>query len=311
MVGLTAFLAWLLGGLALLDYRRHRESAVDLWRRAVGLEDDDWLTGPAVSAERLAARLARRPPEGSRLRRLLYFVGERGGVRARAEDLGRYERLLYQAGQPYGLTPDEVAAAKVVGAVGLPVVLWVLTGLQLSTIGLALLTVGALVGYRFPEIWLQSRAKVRRKQMARELINFVDLLTLTAEVKGNLESSIDYVASRMPGLLPREFQRATRTVQYGGSFEEALSRLADLIELEDVQLLCHALLQGRRLGVPVARTLREQSQTLKQRRVDRAEAEAGKASVRLLLPLIVCFFPPILVVALGPTMRQFLVVIGG
>ena len=96
-----------------------------------------------------------------------------------------------------------------------------------------------------------------------------------------------------------------------GAAPEALTEFGSLSEIPELQAICNALVQGRRRGTPVARTLRIESETLKKQRVFRAEAEAGKATVKLVIPMLVCFFLPMMVILLGPTLVQFGRVLGG
>lgn len=304
LIGIGVFAFWVLAVFTWRVLRSAEEGPVERWRRLVGLEDDDWQ--PAAQAP------DREEQVGYAVRRVLGVVQRRVGVRASEEQLGQYQRLLQQAGNPYRLSPEEVAAARVVCALAFPLLALVLTGLQPTPVTPPLLVVATLFGHRFPVFWLQRLAAVRRRQMQRELVNFIDLLTLTAQVKGNLESSIEYVAQKAPGLLAGEFMRALRRARYGAqTLEEALTELGALSELTELQVICNALVQGRRLGVPVAQTLRVQGETLKQSRVHRAEAEAGRATVRLVAPMLLCFFTPAMVILLGPTLAQFVRAMGG
>lgn len=297
VIGISAFVWWVLAALTWRALRTPEEGSVARWRRLVGLDDDDWQ--PAVDPDR-------EEQMGQALHQLLGLVQQRVGVRASEEQVGQYRRLLAQAGNPYRLTAEEVAAARVVCALVFPLAGLFLTGFQPTPATLPLLAVAAVFGHRFPVFWLQRKAAARRRQMQRELATFLDLLTLTAEVKGNLETSIEYVAERFPGVLAGELMRALRRVRYGAvNLEEALTEVGALSELTELQVVCNALVQGRRLGVPVAQTLRVQSEALKQGRVHRAEAEAGRATVRLVIPMLLCFFAPGMVVLLGPTLAQF------
>lgn len=303
-IGVGVFLLWISAVFAWRFLTRPPETAVERWRRLVGIEADD-RPDPA-------AALDREEQVGTAVRRVLGAVQARIGVRASSEQLDHYRRLLAQAGHPMRLTPEEVAAARIVTAMTFPIAALVLTGFRPTPVTPLLLVVAALFGYRFPDFWLRQLAARRRQQMQRELVTFIDHLTLTAETRGNLETSIEYVAQKAPGLLASEFLRALRRVQYGAvTLEEALTELGALSEIPELQAICNALVQGRRRGTPVARTLRIESETLKKQRVFRAETEAGKATVKLVIPMLVCFFLPMMVILLGPTLVQFGRVLGG
>jgi tight adherence protein C len=60
------------------------------------------------------------------------------------------------------------------------------------------------------------------------------------------------------------------------------------------------MVQASELGISVAKVLREQAKELRTRRRQRAEEQAQKVAVKIMFPLILCLFPALFVVVLGP-----------
>ncbi len=59
-------------------------------------------------------------------------------------------------------------------------------------------------------------------------------------------------------------------------------------------------MQSDKLGIPLANVLREQSTEMRVKRRQRAEAQAQKVPVKIMFPLVLCIFPSLFVVIIGP-----------
>jgi len=67
-----------------------------------------------------------------------------------------------------------------------------------------------------------------------------------------------------------------------------------------------ALVQADELGVSIGATLRIQSDQIRAKRFMRAEKLANEAPVKMLFPLVVCIFPAVFLIMLGPIILQML-----
>jgi tight adherence protein C len=94
----------------------------------------------------------------------------------------------------------------------------------------------------------------------------------------------------------------------GLSVGEALRKFADRADLEEVRTLASVLLQNERYGASVARALRIHADTLRQERQQKAEEQAQKAAVKILFPTLLCIFPAVFLVILGPAAFQIMAV---
>jgi tight adherence protein C len=72
----------------------------------------------------------------------------------------------------------------------------------------------------------------------------------------------------------------------------------------ELKAFISAMIQSGELGVPVAHVLREQAKEMRIRRRQRAEGQAQKIPVKITFPLILCLFPALLVVIMGPGVIQ-------
>lgn len=97
----------------------------------------------------------------------------------------------------------------------------------------------------------------------------------------------------------------------GKSRQQALRSLADRTGIEDVRSLVTLLIQTDRFGTSVAQALRIFSDSFRTARYQRAEEIAAKIATKLLFPLVLCIFPCLFVVLLGPVAIQLYRVVLG
>ncbi|MFQ5555368.1 MAG: type II secretion system F family protein [Acidimicrobiia bacterium] len=102
------------------------------------------------------------------------------------------------------------------------------------------------------------------------------------------------------GPLTQELRRALHEMQIGVPRGEALRRLADRNDVSDLRTFVTAVTQAEDYGLPIAHVLRVQSSEMRTRRRQRAEELALKIPVKMVFPLVLCIFPTLFIVLLGP-----------
>jgi len=96
------------------------------------------------------------------------------------------------------------------------------------------------------------------------------------------------------------FARGIPELQIGTSRGEAFAALGERVSTPEVKNFVSALVQADRMGLPIAAVLREQTKEMRVARRQRAEEAAHKVAVKLVFPLVLCIFPELLLVLLGP-----------
>ena len=159
--------------------------------------------------------------------------------------------------------------------------------------------------YAYPLFWLRGTLKRRHLEITRALPFVLDLLTLSVEAGMDFMSALQRNCERRRlDALNEELIRMTREIQVGTPRRVALRNMADRVRQPDLKGVAYALIQADELGVSIGSILRIQSEQLRGRRFDRAEKLANEAPVKMLGPLMLCIFPAVFVILLGPILMQ-------
>jgi tight adherence protein C len=163
------------------------------------------------------------------------------------------------------------------------------------------------VGYLLPMFVLSRQVARRQRQLRHALPDAIDVMVLSTEGGVSLQAAIDLVAEEITPVHPvlgAELQAVQREIQFGLSPGDAFRALADRCDLPEARDLASAIQQGERYGGGVAKTLRTYSDTARQERQIWAEEMAQKAAVKILFPMLLCIFPAMFIVLLGPAAFQ-------
>jgi tight adherence protein C len=211
----------------------------------------------------------------------------------------KLQRRLDLAGNPGRWTPDRILAAKGLGLIALAM-LGALYGLHSPALLILCAAIGGAVGFFLPDILLYNAGLKRQAKIQVALPDALDMLTVCVEAGLGFDAALAQVARNTGGPLAAEFARALREMQIGKSRSQALRALADRTTVPEARAFVSALVQAGDLGIPIAQVLREQSKGMRVRRRQRAEGKAQQVPVKITFPLILCIFPALLVVVLGP-----------
>ncbi len=154
-----------------------------------------------------------------------------------------------------------------------------------------------------PGFWLDSRKSARQTQIRRALPDALDVMVVCLQGGLSIMASISRVSNELVTahpMLAMEFKIAERQIQMGQTAGEALRGIADRFDMEELRGLSAVIKQAERIGSSVANAIDVFAETLRLKRRQRAEAMAHKAAVKMLIPTVLCIFPAIFVVILGP-----------
>jgi len=160
--------------------------------------------------------------------------------------------------------------------------------------------IGGGIGFFLPDVLLYNSGLKRQLRIQAALPDAMDMLTVCVEAGLGFDAALAQVARNTSGPLAAELARVLQEMQIGKSRTEALHAMADRTTVTEFRAFVSAMVQASELGISVAKVLREQAKELRTRRRQRAEEQAQKVAVKIMFPLILCLFPALFVVVLGP-----------
>jgi tight adherence protein C len=164
----------------------------------------------------------------------------------------------------------------------------------------------AFAGFYLPHLMLTSRITRRQKEIRKAMPDALDLLTICVEAGLGFDAAMSKVSEKWENELSLAFARVIREVQLGKVRREALKDMSDRLGIPEMTSFVAAIIQSELLGVSMAKVLRIQSDQMRVKRRQRAEEEAHKAPVKMIIPMALLIFPSIMIIILTPAVIQII-----
>jgi len=161
-------------------------------------------------------------------------------------------------------------------------------------------------GFYLPHLMLTSRITNRQREIRKAMPDALDLLTICVEAGLGFDAAMSKVSEKWDNQLSLAFARAIREIQLGKVRRDALKAMADRLDIAEMTSFVAAIIQSEQLGVSMAKILRIQADQMRMKRRQRAEEEAHKAPVKMVLPMAFLMFPTILIIVLTPAALQIM-----
>ena len=250
---------------------------------------------------------AEEKPRMQSLVAMLKRVGERAPKSPR--ELGNLRLRLVQA----GYRRDEALTIFFGIRVAFALALFALMASGLIVKTNMILALGGLgLGYILPGMLLARLAKRRAHRIRLSLADMLDLMVVSVEAGLGLDQALSRVGTELAFAYPEladELRLINLELRAGKPRSEALRNLADRTGVDDLSSIVTMLIQTDKFGTSIAQSLRVASETLRTKRRQRAEEAAAKTGVKMVFPLVLCIFPSIWVVTIGPAAIRFITVL--
>jgi tight adherence protein C len=163
------------------------------------------------------------------------------------------------------------------------------------------------LGMIVPGVWLDAQVRKRQRSLRQALPDALDMLVMCLEGGVSMTAAFQRVSGELQIVHPvlgAEMSIIQREINLGLSAGESLKKMGERCGLPDVRELASVLLQSERFGASMAKALRTHAESWRQERQQRIEELAQKAAVKILFPTLLCIFPAIFIVLLGPAAFQ-------
>ena len=170
------------------------------------------------------------------------------------------------------------------------------------------LMAGAIAfGFFLPRFILKRMIRNRQREITVALPDALDLTVVCVEAGLPLDQALMRVGEDLKYAHPalsEEFYLANLEMRAGKPRAEALRNLAARTSVDDIRSLVASLIQTDRFGTSIVQALRIYSDSLRTERRQRAEEQASKTAVKMVIPLVVFVLPSLIFVTLGPALIE-------
>ena len=164
-------------------------------------------------------------------------------------------------------------------------------------------------GFFIPRFLLKKKVQERQRRLRLGLPDGLDLTVICVEAGLSLDQALMRVGDDLQHAHPElsaEFHLFDLETRAGKPRVEALRNLAERTGVDDIRSLVGTLIQTDRFGTSVAQALRVHSDSLRTERRQRAEEQAAKTTVKMIIPLVLFVMPSLIFVPVGPAVIQLL-----
>lgn len=230
-----------------------------------------------------------------------YFLPMVQGSKNKAKMRAKYRQKLANAGLMKEVTPEEFVSLKLFMILGGPFVFLAVRAFLEKDWPLFLTPLMGVLGYFYPNVWLNGKVQRRNEEVLRAMPFIVDMLALSVEAGLDFMAAIQRVIEKAPSsALVEEFEILIRETKIGSSRAEGLRQLSWRVNMIEINSFCATLIAADSVGASIGPILKQLSTELRVKRSSRAEQLGATAATKILIPMIFFILPAVLVAIFAP-----------
>ena len=167
--------------------------------------------------------------------------------------------------------------------------------------------IATIFAYGLPRIILSSIASKRRQEIENAFPDALDMIAMSVEGGLPIQDAVGRVSDEFKTThraLSKELLIISRQTDTG-SVQQAMSSFAERIDMPEIGAWAALMSQSQRLGGKMAGSFIQCADRMRHNRKTRAEQAGNTASVKLLLPTVLCLAPPVFILLIGPATLDF------
>ncbi len=236
-----------------------------------------------------------------------YFLPMVQGFKNKQEIRAKYKQKLANAGLTKDMSPEEFMALKIFMILGGPFVFLTVRWIMEETWPLGITPIMGVVGYYYPNIWLDGLIANRSAQILRAMPFIIDMLALSVEAGLDFMAAIQRVIEKAPpSPLVEEFEVLIKETKIGSSRADGLRQLGWRINIIEINSFCATLIAADSVGASIGPILKQLSNELRVKRSSRAEQQGATAATKILIPMIFFILPAVLVAIFAPMVLKMM-----
>lgn len=289
IIALAILFSVLFSGIALRSsyvYWRERKTTKEQVEESLYVYDAFYRK--TTRKEKLVAKMFQFADDFAELGQRINFFSEDSDVK----------KWLIQAGYPYELTVERFQGLKMF----LMIVGFFMGGISLILLlpfSQFMIILLPIIGYMSAILWIRSKAKNRQEEISYQLPDFLDTMSVTLQAGVPMDQAIRDIVPYFEGPVKEEFGRFIQEIGVGVPRAEAYRTLLARNDSREFQILIKSLIQGERLGVPIADTFKQQAEEMRKLKKEMIKEKAAKASPKVTLVTTFLILPSSLVLIGG------------
>ena len=162
---------------------------------------------------------------------------------------------------------------------------------------------GGMLGYYFPIIRLDSMGEERREAFSLHFPDMLDLMIVCVEAGMAAEQTFIKMAEEFhenAPVLSEEISILSAELTYFLDSTVAYENLQRRVDYTHIRAFCSALIQAKRFGTPLAKSLKALSHEIRESQMAQVERKAASLPAKLTVPMMLFTLPVLLTVILSP-----------